>query len=100
MVLAKPISMGGPCKYFLFFLNFKRIKRIHTVLSFTLASYGQGFILRAMKDFFRNPHTFDMNNYYSGHTVEVGGRDFEKEEKETITVKQPQPTKEVSFEMD
>jgi hypothetical protein len=54
-----------------------------------------------MKDFFRNPHTFDMNNYYSGNTVEVGGRDFEKEDKEEgFIVKQPRPTKEISFEMD
>jgi hypothetical protein len=54
-----------------------------------------------MKDFFRNPHTFDMNNYYSGTTFVVGGRDFEKEEeKEAVIVKQPQPTKEISFEMD
>lgn len=53
-----------------------------------------------MKDFFRNPHTFDMNNYYSGNTVEVGGRDFEKEENETHRAKKPEVTKEVSYEMD
>jgi hypothetical protein len=31
---------------------------------------------------FRNPHPFDMNNYFSGLTCVVGGRDFDLEEKE------------------
>lgn len=53
-----------------------------------------------MKDFFRNPHTFDMNNYFSGNTVELGGRDFEKEEKETFTQQSSKAEKEVSYEMD
>lgn len=53
-----------------------------------------------MKDFFRNPHTFDMNNYYSGITVEVGGRDFEKEETETQKNQSSDSKKEVNYEMD
>lgn len=36
-----------------------------------------------MKELFKNPHTFDMNEYYSGMTFVIGGRDFEGEEKET-----------------
>ena len=36
-----------------------------------------------MKELFKNPHTFDMNEYYSGMTYVIGGRDFENEEKET-----------------
>ncbi len=35
-----------------------------------------------MKYRFRNPHPFDMSNYFSGLTCVVGGRDFELEEKE------------------
>lgn len=35
-----------------------------------------------MNEMFRNPHTFDMSNYYSGNTVVIGGRDFDREEKE------------------
>lgn len=31
---------------------------------------------------YRTPHTFDMNDYYTGKTVVLGGRDFEREEKE------------------
>ena len=30
---------------------------------------------------FRNPHPFDMSNYLHGLTYEVGGSDFESEEK-------------------
>jgi hypothetical protein len=41
-----------------------------------------------MKELFRNPHTFDMSNYYSGMTYVIGGRDFESEdEKETLSPK-------------
>lgn len=34
-----------------------------------------------MKDTFRNPHTFDVNDYYSGLVYVIGGRDLEREEK-------------------
>lgn len=30
---------------------------------------------------FRNPHPFDMSNYFSGLTCVIGGRDFDQEEK-------------------
>jgi hypothetical protein len=40
-----------------------------------------------MNDRHRNPHTFDMNNYYTGMTFVIGGRDFEREEKEINTDK-------------
>lgn len=35
-----------------------------------------------MKTHLKNPHTFDMSNYYSGMTYMIGGRDFEREEKD------------------
>lgn len=38
-------------------------------------------IFRPMKDAFKNPHTFDVNDYYSGLIYVIGGRDIEKEEK-------------------
>ncbi len=34
-----------------------------------------------MNDRMKNPHTFDMSNYFSGITYVVGGRDFDREEK-------------------
>jgi hypothetical protein len=35
-----------------------------------------------MNERLKNPHTFDMNNYYTGQVFVLGGRDFEREEKE------------------
>lgn len=32
---------------------------------------------------FRNPHPIDMSNYLRGLTCVVGGRDFDREEKDT-----------------
>ena len=40
-------------------------------------------IFSLMNDRIRNPHTFDMSNYFSGITYVVGGRDFDREESET-----------------
>lgn len=37
-----------------------------------------------MKSHLKNPHTFDMSNYYSGNTFVVGGRDFEREDKDPV----------------
>lgn len=34
-----------------------------------------------MKKLYKNPHTFDVNDYYSGLIHVIGGRDFEREEK-------------------
>lgn len=34
-----------------------------------------------MKELYKNPHTFDVNDYYSGLVYVIGGRDFENEEK-------------------
>ncbi len=34
-----------------------------------------------MKNLHKNPHTFDVNDYYSGLIYVIGGRDFEREEK-------------------
>lgn len=36
-----------------------------------------------MNSHIKNPHTFDMSNYYSGMTYMIGGRDFDREEKDT-----------------
>lgn len=35
-----------------------------------------------MKELYKNPHTFDMNDYYTGLTFVIGGRDFEREDKD------------------
>ena len=35
-----------------------------------------------MNSHLKNPHTFDMSNYYSGTTYMIGGRDFDREEKD------------------
>lgn len=40
----------------------------------------------------RTPHTFDMNDYYTGKTVVLGGRDFEREDQEASGQKNS-PTK-------
>jgi hypothetical protein len=50
---------------------------------------------------FRNPHPFDMSNYFSGLTCVVGGRDFDHEEKERPEVdeKQKTPSKD-TYELD
>lgn len=54
-----------------------------------------------MKELFRNPHTFDMSNYYTGNVFVVGGRDFEKEEKETFAnLPKATPEKKKSIELD
>ena len=37
-----------------------------------------------MKTHHKNPHTFDMSNYYSGMTYMIGGRDFDREEKDLL----------------
>ncbi len=36
-----------------------------------------------MNSHIKNPHTFDMSNYYSGMTYMIGGRDFEREESDS-----------------
>ncbi len=35
-----------------------------------------------MNSHLKNPHTFDMSNYYSGMTYMIGGRDFEREDRD------------------
>jgi hypothetical protein len=37
-----------------------------------------------MRELYKNPHTFDMNQYFSGETFAIGGRDFEGEEQGKI----------------
>ncbi len=37
-----------------------------------------------MKSHLKNPHTFDMSNYYSGMTFMIGGRDFDREERDPV----------------
>lgn len=54
-----------------------------------------------MKELFRNPHTFDMSNYYSGNVFVIGGRDFEREDKEEKQFVQKSETeKKKSIELD
>jgi hypothetical protein len=40
-----------------------------------------------MSNRIRNPHTFDMSNYFSGITYVLGGRDFDREENEIVADK-------------
>ncbi|WPU66935.1 hypothetical protein [Peredibacter starrii] len=35
-----------------------------------------------MKERFKTPHTFDMSEYFFGRTYVLGGRDYDREEKE------------------
>jgi hypothetical protein len=50
---------------------------------------------------FKNPHTFDMSNYYFGMVHAVGGRDFEREEKEAVRQEDLDKKKEKNaFELD
>lgn len=37
-----------------------------------------------MNDRIRNPHTFDMSNYFTGLTYMVGGRDFDRDENKKV----------------
>lgn len=46
-----------------------------------------GITFWRMNDRMKNPHTFDMSNYFSGITYVVGGRDFEREENESSAEK-------------
>lgn len=46
-----------------------------------------------MKTTVHNPHTFDMSNYYSGTTFVIGGRDFEREDKDAQKPAQKSPRK-------
>lgn len=48
---------------------------------------------------FLNPHTFDMNSYYSGQMFVLGGKDIEREEKEKNS-KQSGKDKKISHELD
>ncbi len=49
---------------------------------------------------FRTPHTFDMSNYFYGQIFEVGGRDFEREEKEATLLTRPELKRAESFKLD
>ena len=35
-------------------------------------------------DYARTSHTFDMNEYFSGQRFAIGGRDYEKEDREEM----------------
>jgi hypothetical protein len=52
-----------------------------------------------MKRPFRNPHPFDMSNYFSGLTCVVGGRDFDLEEKE-VKEKTKQEKEKEDYDLD
>jgi hypothetical protein len=47
----------------------------------------------------RNPHTFDMNNYFTGQVVAVGGKDFEKDDSDSKLVVVTNERK-TSYELD
>lgn len=49
---------------------------------------------------FRTPHTFDMSNYFFGQTFEVGGIDFDREEKESTELPRAEIKQTDSFKLD
>jgi hypothetical protein len=51
-----------------------------------------------MNDRMKNPHTFDMSNYFSGITYVVGGRDFEHEEKVVTEKKAERSEKKIELD--
>jgi hypothetical protein len=55
-----------------------------------------------MKELFRNPHPIDMSNYFNGDVCVLGGRDFEREEKESPKreIRSTQTDKKRSYELD
>lgn len=38
-----------------------------------------------MNDRMKNPHTFDMSNYFTGQTYIIGGRDFDRDETKNVS---------------
>lgn len=55
-----------------------------------------------MKERFKTPHTFDMSEYFYGQTYVLGGRDFDREEKETKALPKVEfrSEKKISMELD
>lgn len=52
-----------------------------------------------MNDRIRNPHTFDMSNYFSGLTYMVGGHDFDRDETKKIAdEKSARPEKKIELD--
>ncbi len=51
-----------------------------------------------MNDRMKNPHTFDMSNYFSGITYVVGGRDFDREEKIVTEKKSERSEKKIELD--
>lgn len=49
---------------------------------------------------FRNPHPFDMSNYFSGLTCVVGGRDFDLEERETAPKEKKEKEEKKDYDLD
>lgn len=44
-----------------------------------------------MKERFKNPHPVDMSDYLNGMTYVIGGRDFDKEDREADKEKKDSP---------
>lgn len=56
-----------------------------------------------MKERFKTPHTFDMSEYFFGRTYVLGGRDFDREEKDLQQKNQEADVrgeKKISMELD
>ena len=55
-----------------------------------------------MKERFKTPHTFDMSEYFFGRTYVLGGRDYDREEKETkhLPEVEVRGDKKISMELD
>lgn len=55
-----------------------------------------------MKERFKTPHTFDMSEYFFGRTYVLGGRDYDREEKEAKNLPEIEVRgdKKISMELD
>ena len=55
-----------------------------------------------MNERFKTPHTFDMSEYFFGRTYVLGGRDYDREEKESNKLPEIEVRgdKKISMELD
>ncbi|WP_408095917.1 hypothetical protein ACJVC5_12815 [Peredibacter sp. HCB2-198] len=55
-----------------------------------------------MKERFKTPHTFDMSEYFFGRTYVLGGRDYDREDKEVKNLPEIEVRgdKKISMELD
>lgn len=66
---------------------------------FLFANWTESIYLGAMKSPIKNPHPFDMSSYFLGGMCVLGGRDFEREEKDPKRA-QTAHKKKTNYELD